>query len=185
MACWQAMAFRLPATAMGKRWLVDCHSALPGHVLGWKDYLTLKDIARSLRITKRYNVRKTVVLAMALQRCAAIQSGNTPRGPLQSSTRALQMPHPPTWEGRCTRSQHVGHGEEGSHDSCHLKKGSCHWDLRVEAPITVPVPNELPALEPRGGCSIWRIGPYAEEKTTSTSWVYPFLGDGSSNPCPP
>ena len=168
LASWSLQAASCTA---GKGWLVDCH-ILPGCV-GVKALPSSKRLQRSL----------------GLPSGAPWRNGNAghgpprillpipefPQGALQSSTRALQMPHPSTWEGWSVRAWNVGCDKEGSHDPC-----TCRWGLfaRSKGGGATWHTNTLmshPLWNSRG-CSLRRIGPCAEEKTTGTPGFTPFVG---------
>ena len=118
MACQQGCSLQGASHTAGKRWLVGL-SALPGCV-GVKGISSPKGLLRSLGLPRGATWRNGGAGHGPSEVCCLIW--NTIRGVLLSSTRGQQMPCPPNWEGRSTRSWNVGCREEGPHDYCTCRK---------------------------------------------------------------
>ena len=151
----QATAFRLPAALNGKtRWLD--HSA-PAWVCWGKTTTFPQRHSKEPETTKWCIEKKWWHWPWPLKMHRPFQ--NAPGCSL---------------EGQSTGPQNVGCGKEGPYSSSWPYGGLITRTQSGRTNLHI-WPWQNACFRAQGGCSL-RIGPCAEEKSTSTSWVYPFMG---------
>ena len=106
----------------------------------------------------------------------ALYDPECPKGAVQSSSGAPQMPHPSAQEGQSIRSHNAGCGGEGPFDSsCPCKKGLITRTQGGRA-YWPTCPQQSTHFKAQGSYLLKRTSPHMEVTATSTPWIYHFMG---------